>query len=143
MNLVFPLRVRPLVTVALAAGLAAMAFGAAAQAAQPAHPNACPDGTCAGGVAPPPTASGVPARVRARFTCAGGKSIDATFINTGNSRVRLALPDGRKMTLPRAVAADGARYANAQETVVFWTKGNTAFMQENGQMTYPGCVAKR
>ncbi|MCC7039992.1 MAG: MliC family protein [Burkholderiales bacterium] len=143
MNLIFPSRVYSLGAVVVAAGLAAMAFGAAAQAAQPAHPNSCRDGTCAREAAPPPTASGVPARVKARFTCVGGKSIDATFINTGNRRVRLTLPDGRKMTLPQAVAADGARYANTQETVVFWNKGNTAFMQENGQTTYAECVATR
>ncbi len=101
------------------------------------------DGSCTRENAPARTADGLPARVEALFTCARGKSIHATFINTGNSRVQLALSDGRKVTLPHAMSADGARYANKAETIVFWNKGNTAFLQENGQTTYADCAAKR
>lgn len=80
--------------------------------------------------------------IKAMFACTGGKTIDATFVNGAKSSVRLALSDGRKMTLPQAMSADGARYANAKETVVFWNKGNTAFLQENGKSTYEGCATK-
>lgn len=101
------------------------------------------DGRCSREAAPATTASGLPARVEATFTCAGGTSIEAVFINTGKSRVQLVFPDGRKMTLPQAMSADGARYANKAETIVFWNKGNAAFVQENGHTTYADCVAKR
>lgn len=101
------------------------------------------EGRCSREAAPATPASGLPAPVKADFTCAGGTSIDAVFINTGNSRVRLTFSDGRKITLPQAMSADGARYANKAETIVFWNKGNTAFVQENGQTTYADCVAKR
>lgn len=85
--------------------------------------------------------------INAVFTCDGGKSINATFMNassattTGNS-VMLALSDGRQMTLPQAISADGARYANADESFVFWNKGNGAFVQESGSTTYNNCVTQ-
>jgi len=101
------------------------------------------EGRCSREVMPATTASGLPARVEATFTCPGGTSIEASFINTGTSRVQLVFSDGRGMTLPQAMSADGARYANKAETIVFWNKGNTAFVQENGYTTYADCVAKR
>lgn len=81
-------------------------------------------------------------RIVARFTCAAGKSIDATFINARSNSVQLVLSDQRKMTLPQSVSGSGARYANSAETIVFWNKGNTAFLQERGKTTYADCVTK-
>jgi membrane-bound inhibitor of C-type lysozyme len=78
----------------------------------------------------------------AKFTCQGGKTIDATFYA---SSVDLKLSDGRSMQLPQAMSASGARYANKDETFVFWNKGNTAFITEGaseGKETYSGCVTK-
>ena len=80
--------------------------------------------------------------IKARFACAGGKSIDATFVNGPSSSVRLVLSDGRKMSLPQAMSASGARYANKDESFVFWNKGNTAFIEEKGKTTYDGCATK-
>lgn len=100
------------------------------------------NGTCTREAAPAKTANGLPARVEALFTCPAGKSINAVFINTGNPRVQLTFSDGRKMTLPQAQSADGGRYANKAETIVFWNKGNTAFVQENGKTTYADCATK-
>lgn len=105
------------------------------------------DGSCtrraaATGVAADGEAHAVPRRIQARFSCADGKAIDATFINASGSSVQLVLSDGRRMALPQALSADGGRYANNAETVVFWNKGRTAFMQENGKMTYANCSTK-
>ena len=78
----------------------------------------------------------------AKFTCQGGKTIDATFFA---SSVDLKLSDGRSMQLPQAMSASGARYANKDETFVFWNKGNTAFITEGageGKETYSGCATK-
>lgn len=83
-----------------------------------------------------------PKTINAKFTCDGGKSIDATFINAGSGSVRLALSDGRSMTLPQTRSGSGARYANKEETIVFWNKGNTAFIDEGGTMTYNDCATK-
>ena len=55
-------------------------------------------------------------------------------------RVTLTLSDGRTMTLPQTLSADGGRYTNADESIVFWNKGDTAFITENGADTYTNCV---
>lgn len=78
-------------------------------------------------------------KIRAHFACNGGKSVDATFVNGAQNSVALTLSDGRSLTLPQVVSGSGARYANASETFVFWNKGNTAFIEENGRTTYDGC----
>ena len=59
-----------------------------------------------------------------------------------SDRVSLTLSTGRRITLPHALSADGARYANTDESFVFWNKGNTAFVTENGTTTWDGCVVK-
>ena len=61
----------------------------------------------------------------ATFKCQGGKSIEATFYA---SSVSLTLSDGRSLTVPQAMSGSGARYANKDETFVFWNKGDTAFV---------------
>ncbi|HTY39845.1 MAG TPA: MliC family protein [Candidatus Paceibacterota bacterium] len=72
------------------------------------------------------------------FVCGGGNSIHATFYAA--NRVTLQLSDGRMMTLPQVRSADGARYANSDESFVFWNKGNTAFFQEGKKVPYHDCV---
>ena len=57
--------------------------------------------------------------------------------------MKLVLSDGRVLRLPQALSASDARYANAAESIVFWNKGNTAFIEEKGKTTYDGCVDKR
>ncbi|MCP6756103.1 MliC family protein, partial [Klebsiella pneumoniae] len=71
------------------------------------------------------------------------KSIAATFRNGVQSSVAQVLSDGRSFTLPQARSGSGARYANRDESVVFWNKGNTAFLQEKGTTTYEGCATRR
>ena len=96
--------------------------------------------------APSPVASVV-------FECDGDKSINATFY-TGEPKpvmegempqptgsVEVTLSDGMKMTLPQTISADGARYANADESMVFWNKGSGAFIMHKDQVdpTYTNC----
>jgi membrane-bound inhibitor of C-type lysozyme len=98
----------------------------------------------------PPTGN---ATATALFSCNNAKSITATFYEgastaSGNATqpptprgsVQLVLNDGRSMTLPQTLSADGARYANADESIVFWNKGNGVTFTENGQPTYMGCI---
>ncbi|HRS47750.1 MAG TPA: MliC family protein [Candidatus Paceibacterota bacterium] len=76
------------------------------------------------------------------FTCDDNKSIKASFyIDEANhvDHVNLELSDGRFLTLPRAISASGARYAFDDESVVFWNKGTTAFITENGVETFSNC----
>lgn len=74
--------------------------------------------------------------------CDDDKSIQATIHIPEDEAVDLVLSDGRTMTLPHAVSADGARYANADESIVFWTRGETGFITEggDGETTYSNCV---
>lgn len=95
----------------------------------------------AGSVTSLPAESATTKTIKARFTCASDKSIDATFINGKRSSVNLMLSDGRRLALPRALSGSGARYATDDESVVFWNKGNTAFIEEGGKTTYADCVA--
>jgi membrane-bound inhibitor of C-type lysozyme len=78
---------------------------------------------------------------RVLFDCKDGKSIDAAFFA---DKVDLELSDGRSMSLPQTMSASGIRYANADETFVFWSKGDTAFVTEGAdeKETFSDCVAK-
>ncbi len=80
--------------------------------------------------------------IHAVFACDDGKSVDATFTNGESSGVALKLSDGRQIFLPQAASASGARYANGNESFVFWNKGNTAFIDEDGKATFTGCITK-
>lgn len=87
------------------------------------------------------------------FACAEGRSITATFYAGGQQAapapgeppvptgsVDLVLSDARTVTLPQTLSADGGRYANADESFLFWAKGNGAFIMENGTTSYSGCI---
>ncbi|HEY0908188.1 MAG TPA: MliC family protein [Candidatus Paceibacterota bacterium] len=71
------------------------------------------------------------------FACAQDKGINASF---KPQAVTLDLSSGRKITLAQTISASGARYANVDQSFVFWNKGNTAFIEENGRQTYTDCV---
>jgi membrane-bound inhibitor of C-type lysozyme len=75
----------------------------------------------------------------AKFYCDNDKTISAIFRERS---VSLLLSDGRTMTLPQAISASGARYANAEESFVFWNKGDTAFIQEEEFYTFENCAIK-
>jgi membrane-bound inhibitor of C-type lysozyme len=47
----------------------------------------------------------------------------------------------KTLYLPQTISASGARYANDDESVVFWNKGDTAFMTEgaSAHITYKDC----
>ncbi|HUU65971.1 MAG TPA: MliC family protein [Methyloceanibacter sp.] len=78
----------------------------------------------------------------ATYKCEGGKGIDATYYPDS---VDLTLTDGRSLELPQAISGSGARYANSDESFVFWNKGDTAFVTEgpDDTMTFKDCVAIR
>jgi membrane-bound inhibitor of C-type lysozyme len=77
----------------------------------------------------------------AKFACHSGKTVDAKFYSNS---VELKLSNGRSLKLPQTLSGSGARYANSDETFVFWNKGDTAFITEgNGKETYSGCVVAK
>ncbi len=80
------------------------------------------------------------------YYCDGKKSITTTYHLPDDALVDVYLNDGQvdsdgvELSLPHVISGSGARYANADESLVFWNKGNTAFLEENGTTTYVNCV---
>ncbi len=86
------------------------------------------------------------------YACDAGKTITASFYDGTSTpgtateppipggHVVVTLSDGRTSTLPQTISADGARYANADESFIFWEKGDGAFVTENNQQTYTNCL---
>lgn len=86
------------------------------------------------------------------YSCDAAKTIQASFYDGTSTpatateppipggSVDLTLSDGRSMTLPQTLSADGARYANTDESFIFWSKGNGSFIMENDQQTYTNCI---
>jgi len=116
------------------------ALSGLAAASQPAANAADAPGAESGGSATGASSAG--RMTPASFVCADGKKIRAVFITGAHPSVMLELSDGRHLQLLQAAAASGARYANADESVVFWNKGRTAFIEEHGQRSYSGCVQR-
>ena len=92
------------------------------------------------------------------YSCDAGKTITATYYSgaaiaptssttppTPNGSVALVLSDGRNLTLPQTLSGSGIRYANADESLVFWSEGNTAFITEGAgagaPQTFTNCIA--
>lgn len=76
------------------------------------------------------------------FSCAEGKEIMAIFYPDDDQYVDLSLSDDRALSLPRAISGSGARYAKDDESFVFWNKGDTAFVTENGTTTFADCLLR-
>jgi|GEM_PF-1529730 len=78
------------------------------------------------------------------FYCDDSRIITASFYIGDDKFVDLVLSDDRKLSVPRVISASGARYANADETFVFWNKGETAFITEgiNKSPVFTNCIIK-
>ena len=90
-----------------------------------------------------------------RYSCAQGNSLVAEYFDGATrmapngmpipgGRVVLTLADGKKLNLPQTMSGSGIRYANTDESFVFWSKGDTAFVEEGPKQTqtYSGCFGK-
>lgn len=66
---------------------------------------------------------------------ATGEEVPASF---GASSVTFTSKTLGTMTLPQAMSASGARYANADESIVFWNKGDSVFITQNGTIIFNG-----
>ena len=52
--------------------------------------------------------------------------------------LEVTLPDQRTVTLPQDQSASGAKYSNG--SITFWSKGNTALVEEGGEPKWKDCV---
>jgi membrane-bound inhibitor of C-type lysozyme len=71
------------------------------------------------------------------FQCDDNKPIKAVFYKNS---VRVNLDKKEEVFLPQTISASGARYANDNESIIFWNKGDTAFVEEGGVTTFTNCV---
>ncbi len=91
------------------------------------------------------------------YLCTGGKNITVVYYEgpqmpppnpgeppspTGSADV--SLDDGPVVTLRQTISASGVRYADNDESVVFWNKGNEAFVMRDGSVDpdYAECAAQ-
>jgi len=101
---------------------------------------------------PSPSPSSSPI-AQVTYICNNDRTIDAAFykgepkpVEPGeppipSGSVKIVLSDGRDFNLPQTISADGARYANSNESFVFWSKGNGALVLENNiEKNYIGCI---
>lgn len=89
------------------------------------------------------------------YTCDEGRTITAAYFEGAEmpaesgempnpqGSVEVSLDGGASMTLQQTVSASGIRYANEDESFVFWSKGDEALiMRENSMdLTYQNCTA--
>jgi membrane-bound inhibitor of C-type lysozyme len=81
------------------------------------------------------------------YGCLEKKSIQAEYTEAvsrdslSGGSVYLKLSDGREMTFAQTGNRNGSRYANKDQSLVYWRKGNGAFlMEDDAKMTYANCV---
>ena len=73
-----------------------------------------------------------------RYACAGGAEVRAVY---RGDTVTVALPDGRLLTLPHVLSGSGARYSN--DTITWWTKGDSGFVMTGDSVTLKDCGTTR
>lgn len=78
--------------------------------------------------------------VNVSYKCDGDKEISAVYVNGATNSVQLNLPNNKTYNLMQTLSADGGRYANWDNSFVFWSKGDTAFVEQDGNTTYENCV---
>jgi len=100
---------------------AVLAFALAACSGEGAGTGAGPVPEAA--VSPEPAP--IPDAITAVYAAEDGAELTARF-DTKKNTVEVTLPDGRTVTLPRAVSGSGARYSDGRET--FW--------EHQGEATY-------
>ncbi|MFM2374822.1 MAG: hypothetical protein RLZZ234_817 [Candidatus Parcubacteria bacterium] len=91
---------------------------------------------------------------KALYMCKDQRTIEATYYENKATTtvaagqppvpkggVKLVLSDTRTFDLPQTASASGVRYANANESFVFWNKGNGALvLEDDKEKTFIGCM---
>ncbi len=69
------------------------------------------------------------------------ETVNATFDNTANT-VNFTEKAVGTVTLPRALSGSGARYANRDESLVFWEHQGVLTITKNGKTVFQGRLSK-
>lgn len=92
------------------------------------------------------------------YSCDKGATITAAYYEgpvaptpapgeppTPTGSVEVSFSGEASTTLAQTLSADGARYATADESLVFWNKGNEAIIMRNNSMdlSYTNCVTSQ
>lgn len=67
--------------------------------------------------------------------------VEAIFNNTDET-VTFSHPETGEVTLPRVVSASGARYANEDESLVFWEHQGELTITKDGEMVFQGATQR-
>ena len=67
----------------------------------------------------------------------GTTTVEATFDNDAKT-VSFTQADVGSVTLPAAISGSGARYANADESIVFWEHQDVATITHNDETVFQG-----
>ncbi|MBM3650748.1 MAG: lysozyme inhibitor [Alphaproteobacteria bacterium] len=91
-----------------------------------------------------------------RYACDQGKSLVVEYYAgatrtapdgrpIGGGHVVLTEADGRQYVLQQTMSASGIRYASRDESFVFWSKGDGAFVEQGPSLTvtYRNCMAQK
>lgn len=90
-----------------------------------------------------------------QYLCDGSKFITAAYYEgqkteskpgeppIPSGRVEVSLDGAASTTLVQTISASGIRYANTDESFVFWSKGKEALIMRNNAMdlSYTNCIA--
>lgn len=74
------------------------------------------------------------------FDCPSGVEIKISYDKESDSA--LLYIDGEEHKVHPVISASGARYANDDESVIFWEHQGEAIVEMNGETAYEGCRLK-
>lgn len=74
------------------------------------------------------------------LACADSKSMMVTFHLPEDKTLDLTLSDGRTLSLDNASTMAGARYTNADQSMVLGITDGNIFLNEGDKATYSNCV---
>lgn len=83
-----------------------------------------------------------PAMLGVHYFCSDAKTLSAVY---EEKKVTVTFDSGRTISLPMAVSGSGVRYEVQDEitaeNIVFWSKGDSAFVTENEITIYEDCIS--
>jgi len=74
------------------------------------------------------------------FDCPSGAEIKISYDEESDSAILFV--EGEEYKIRRVISASGARYANDDETVVFWEHQGEAMVEIDGKIMYQECKLK-
>jgi len=74
------------------------------------------------------------------FDCPSGVEIKISYDKESDSASLFI--DGEEYKIHPVISASGARYANDDESVIFWEHQGEAIVEMNGETAYEGCRLK-